>query len=160
MKQMNTVRTLIYGTIHMDSDRDKEYIKYSSFLVREGLSYAIRGFDDIISSGPKEEGRGAWKYIIQERNDKYEIVNEMLKNQMSVELYFNEYDEVKITLYKDGMPISTMQRIAISKVELDEEEEGIQFVLERMPSRMIRLQLKPYLALEMGPYWEVCDDCE
>ncbi|MED2067204.1 DUF3979 family protein, partial [Bacillus thuringiensis] len=23
-----------------------------------------------------------------------------------------------------------------------------------------RLQLKPYLALEMGPYWEVCDDCE
>ncbi|MGQ7167242.1 DUF3979 family protein, partial [Escherichia sp. R-CC3] len=33
-----------------------------------------------------------------------------------VELYFNEYDEVKITLYKDGIPITTMQRIAISKV--------------------------------------------
>ncbi|MDA1804919.1 DUF3979 family protein [Bacillus cereus group sp. BY32LC] len=114
----------------------------------------------LFQAAPKEESRGGWKYIIQERNDKYEIVNEMLKNQMSVELYFNEYDEVKITLYKDGMPISTMQRIAISKVELDEEEEGIQFVLERMPSRMIRLQLKPYLALEMGPYWEVCDDCE
>ncbi len=114
----------------------------------------------LFQAAPKKEGRGAWKYIIQERNDKYEIVDEMLKNQMSVELYFNEYDEVKITLYKDGMPISTMQRIAISKVELDEEEEGIQFVLERMPSRMIRLQLKPYLAIEMGPYWEVCDDCE
>ncbi|MFB6731455.1 DUF3979 family protein [Bacillus mobilis] len=114
----------------------------------------------LFQAAPKEEGRGGWKYIIQERNDKYEIVDEMLKNQMSVELYFNEYDEVKITLYKDGVPISTMQRIAISKVELDEEEEGIQFVLERMPSRMIRLQLKPYLALEMGPYWEVCDDCE
>ncbi|AYF06049.1 MULTISPECIES: DUF3979 family protein [Bacillus] len=114
----------------------------------------------LFQAAPKEEGRGGWKYIIQERKDKYEIVDEMLKNQMSVELYFNEYDEVKITLYKDGMPISTMQRIAISKVELDEEEEGIQFVLERMPSRMIRLQLKPYLALEMGPYWEVCDDCE
>ena len=67
MKQMNTVRTLIYGTIHMDSDRDKEYIKYSSFLVREGLSYAIRGFDDIISSSSKEEGKGGWKYIIQEQ---------------------------------------------------------------------------------------------
>jgi len=26
MKQMNTVRTVIYGTIHMDSDRDKGYI--------------------------------------------------------------------------------------------------------------------------------------
>ncbi|MGK8684447.1 DUF3979 family protein [Bacillus cereus] len=114
----------------------------------------------LFQAAPKEEGRGGWKYIIKERNDKYEIVDEMLKDQMSVELYFNEYDEVKITLYKEGMPISTMQRIAISKVELDEEEEGIQFVLERMPSRMIRLQLKPYLALEMGPYWEVCDDCE
>ena len=114
----------------------------------------------LFQAAPKEESRGGWKYIIQERNDKYEIVDEMLKNQMSVELYFNEYDEVKITLYKDGMPISTVQRIAISKVELDEDEEGIQFVLERMPSRMIRLQLKPYLALEMGPYCEVCDDCE
>ena len=31
------------------------------------------------------------------------IVDEILKNQMSVELYFNEYDEVKITLYKDGI---------------------------------------------------------
>ncbi|EMI9088400.1 MULTISPECIES: DUF3979 family protein [Bacillus] len=114
----------------------------------------------LFQAAPKEESRGGWKYIIQEQNDKYEIVDEMLKNQMNVELYFNEYDEVKITLYKDGMPISTVQRIAISKVELDEDEEGIQFVLERMPSRMIRLQLKPYLALEMGPYWEVCDDCE
>ena len=114
----------------------------------------------LFQAAPKEESRGGWKYIIQEQNDKYEIVDEMLKNQMNVELYFNEYDEVKITLYKDGIPISTMQRIVISKVELDEEEEGIQFVLERMPSRMIRLQLKPYLALEMGPYWEVCDDCE
>ena len=47
-------------------------------------------------------------------------------------------------------PLRLCKRIAISKVELDEDEEGIQFVLERMPSRMIRLQLKPYLALEMG----------
>lgn len=113
----------------------------------------------LFQATPKKD-RGGWKYIIQEQIDKYEIVDEMLKNQMSIELYFNEYDEVKITLYKDGIPISTMQRIAISKVELDEDEEGIQFVLERMPSRMIRLQLKPYLALEMGPYWEICDDCE
>ncbi|MEH7537999.1 DUF3979 family protein [Bacillus toyonensis] len=113
----------------------------------------------LFQAAPKKD-RGGWKYIIQEQNDKYEIVDEMLKNQMSIELYFNEYDEVKITLYKDGIPVSTMQRIAISKVELDEDEEGIQFVLERMPSRMIRLQLKPYLALEMGPYWEICDDCE
>ncbi len=104
----------------------------------------------LFQAAPKEEGRGGWKYIIQERNDKYEIVNEMLKNQMSVELYFNEYDEVKITLYKDGMPISTMQRIAISKVELDEEEEGIQFVLERMPSRMIQVAIKAVFSTRNG----------
>ncbi|KFN02347.1 DUF3979 domain-containing protein [Bacillus clarus] len=109
---------------------------------------------------PLEAGRGGWKYIIQEQNDKYEIVDEILKENMSVEVYFNEYDEVKITLYKDGNPITIMQRIVISKVELDEEEDGIQFVLERIPSRMIRLQLKPYLAIEMGPYWEMCEDCE
>ncbi|AJH18063.1 MULTISPECIES: DUF3979 family protein [Bacillus] len=114
----------------------------------------------LFQAAPIKLDRGGWKYIIQEQNDNYEIVDEMLKKQMNVELYFNEYDEVKITLYKDGSPITTMQRIAISKVELDEEEEGIQFVLERMPSRMIRLQLKPYLAVEMGPYWEVCEDCE
>lgn len=114
----------------------------------------------LFQAAPIKLDRGGWKYIIQEQNDNYEIVDEMLKKQMNVELYFNEYDEVKITLYKDGSPIATMQRIAISKVELDEEEDGIQFVLERMPSRMIRLQLKPYLAVEMGPYWEVCEDCE
>lgn len=112
--------------------------------------------ETLFQTAPKED-RGGWKYIIQEQNNTFKIVDEILKNQMSVELYFNEYDEVKITLYKDGIPITTMQRIVISKVELDEDEEGIQFVLERMPSRMIRLQLKPYLALEMGPYWEVCD---
>ncbi|MGI8276945.1 DUF3979 family protein [Bacillus mycoides] len=114
----------------------------------------------LFQAAPIKLDRGGWKYIIQEQNDNYEIVDEMLKKQMNVELYFNEYDEVKITLYKDGRPITTMQRIAISKVELDEEEDGIQLVLERMPSRMIRLQLKPYLAVEMGPYWEVCEDCE
>ncbi|MGH0941868.1 DUF3979 family protein [Bacillus mycoides] len=114
----------------------------------------------LFQAAPIKLDRGGWKYIIQEQNDNYEIVDEMLKKQMNVELYFNEYDEVKITLYKDGSPITTMQRIAISKVELDEEEDGIRFVLERMPSRMIRLQLKPYLAVEMGPYWEVCEDCE
>ena len=70
----------------------------------------------LFQAAPKEEGRGGWKYIIQERNDKYEIVDEMLKDRMSVELYFNEYDEVKITLYKEGMPISTMQKLRFQKL--------------------------------------------
>lgn len=37
VKQMNTVKTAIYGTIHMDSDRDKGYIKYSSFFSKRGV---------------------------------------------------------------------------------------------------------------------------
>lgn len=105
--------------------------------------------ETLFQTAPKED-RGGWKYIIQEQNNTFKIVDEILKNQMSVELYFNEYDEVKITLYKDGIPITTMQRIAISKVELDEDEEGIQFVLERMPSRMIRFAIKAIFSIRNG----------
>ncbi len=52
----------------------------------------------------------------QEQNNTFKIVDEILKNQMSVELYFNEYDEVKITLYKDGIPITTMQKLRFQKL--------------------------------------------
>ncbi|EMA6343145.1 DUF3979 family protein [Bacillus cytotoxicus] len=109
---------------------------------------------------PIEEKKGGWKYIIQEQNGKYLIGNDTTAAHMSVELYFNEYDEIRLTLYKDGNSIATMQRIAIVKIEIEEDKDAIQFVLERMSSRMIRLQLCPYLAIEMGPYWEVCEDCE
>ncbi|VXC50913.1 conserved hypothetical protein [Bacillus mycoides] len=37
IKQMNAVRFVIYGTINMDSDRDKGYIKYSSFFSKRGV---------------------------------------------------------------------------------------------------------------------------
>ena len=50
MKQMNTVRTVIYGTIAMDSDRDKRVYKILIVFSKRGLSYAIRGFGDIISN--------------------------------------------------------------------------------------------------------------
>ncbi|PEB54268.1 DUF3979 domain-containing protein [Bacillus pseudomycoides] len=109
---------------------------------------------------PMEDGKDGWKYVIQEQNGTYSIVDEIVTEHMSVEIYFNEYDEIRITLYKDEKSITTIQRIAILKAELEEDEDAIQFVLERMPSRMIRLQLKPYLAVEMGLYWEVCEDCE
>ncbi|AWC28441.1 DUF3979 family protein [Bacillus cytotoxicus] len=109
---------------------------------------------------PIEEKKGGWKYIIQEQNGKYLIGNDIAVAHMSVELYFNEHNEIRLTLYKDGNSIATMQRIAIVKIEIEEDKDAIQFVLERMPSRMIRLQLYPYLAIEMGPYWEVCEDCE
>ncbi|MBC6972293.1 DUF3979 family protein [Bacillus sp. Xin] len=120
-------------------------------------------YEDLMSlfqAAPIEEGENSWKYVIQEKNGQYSIVNSVSAERMSVELFFNEYDELRITLYKEGHPITTIQRIAILKTELEEDEDGVQFVLERMPSRMIRLQLKPFLAVEMGLYWEVCEDCE
>ena len=70
----------------------------------------------LFQAAPKEEARGGWKYIIQEQNDKYEIVDEMLKNEMSVELYFNEYDEVKITLYKDGILFLLCKELRFQKL--------------------------------------------
>ena len=109
---------------------------------------------------PMEDKKNGWKYIIQEEDGQYSIVNSVSTEHMSVELFFNEYDELRITLYKEGRQITTIQRIAILKTELEDDEEAVQFVLERMPSRMIRLQLKPFLAVEMGLYWEVCEDCE
>ena len=44
----------------------------------------------LFQAAPKEEGKRWLEIYNPERNDKYEIVDEMLKNQMSVELYFNE----------------------------------------------------------------------
>ncbi|WP_017152123.1 DUF3979 family protein [Bacillus bingmayongensis] len=120
-------------------------------------------YEDLMSlfqAAPTEDGKNGWKYVIQEKDGKYSIVNDVSTEHMSIELFFNEYDELRITLYKEGQPITTIQRIAILKTELEEDGDGIQFVLERMPSRMIRLQLKPFLAVEMGLYWEVCEDCE
>jgi len=114
----------------------------------------------LFQAAPMEDGKNGWKYVIQEEDGKYSIVNSVSTEHMSVELFFNEYDELRITLYKEGQPITTIQRIVILKTELEEDGEGIQFVLERMPSRMIRLQLKPFLAVEMALYWEVCEDCE
>ncbi|MDM5188254.1 DUF3979 family protein [Bacillus sp. DX4.1] len=109
---------------------------------------------------PIEDGKNGWKYVIQEKDSKYSLVDSVSTAHMNVELFFNEYDELRLTLYKDGHPITTIQRIAILKAELEDDEDGIRFVLERMPSRMIRLQLQPFLAIEMGLYWEVCEDCE
>ncbi|WP_243521746.1 DUF3979 family protein [Bacillus pseudomycoides] len=120
-------------------------------------------YEDLMSlfqAAPIEEGKNGWRYVIQEDDGKNSIVNHVSTEHMSVELFFNEYDELRIILYKEGQPITTIQRIAILKTELEEDGDGIQFVLDRMPSRMIRLQLKPFLAVEMGLYWEVCEECE
>ncbi|ENQ3107488.1 Protein of unknown function [Bacillus sp. 491mf] len=109
---------------------------------------------------PQEDGTRGWKYYIQEEKGTYLITNTISLTGTSIELFFNTEDEVRLVLYKDGQAITTFQRIAVQKIDIIKEEESIQFVLDRMPSRMIRLQLKPFLAVEMGLYWEVCEDCE
>ncbi|PEZ03328.1 DUF3979 domain-containing protein [Bacillus sp. AFS018417] len=109
---------------------------------------------------PQEVGSQGWKYYIQEENGAYSITEIILSTGTSIELFFNEDDEIRLVLYKDGQPITTIQRIAVQKMDIIKDEESFQFVLDRMPSRMIRLQLKPFLAVEMGLYWEVCEDCE
>ncbi|MEI4802214.1 DUF3979 family protein [Bacillus sp. FJAT-51639] len=110
---------------------------------------------------PQEDGTRGWKYYIQEEKGTYFITNTISLTGTSIELFFNEDDEIGLVLYKDGQAVTKIQRIAVKKVDIiKEEEESLQFVLDRMPSRMIRLQLKPFLAVEMGLYWEVCEDCE
>ncbi|HDX9580757.1 DUF3979 family protein [Bacillus cytotoxicus] len=109
---------------------------------------------------PQEDGKRGWKYYIQEEKGTYFITNTISLTGTSMELFFNEDDEIRFVLYKDGQPITTIQRIAVKKMDIIKEEESLQFVIDRMPSRMIQLQLKPFLAIEMGLYWEVCEDCE
>lgn len=109
---------------------------------------------------PQEDGTQGWKYYIQEEKGTYLITNTISLTGTSIELFFNEEDEIYLVLYKDGQAITTFQRIAVQKMDVIKEEESIQFVLDRMPSRMIQLQLKPFLAVEMGLYWEVCEECE
>lgn len=123
------------------------------------LYEAITAFFQI---SPQTDGRSGWKYYIEEKNGTYAIVDTLPVINKSVELWFNEDNEIRIVLYQDGQQIATVQRIAIQKIDIikENDEMSIQFVLDRMPSRMIRLQLKPFLAIEMGLYWEVCDECD
>ncbi|CAM4174386.1 hypothetical protein BAMA_19590 [Bacillus manliponensis] len=111
---------------------------------------------------PQTDGRSGWKYYIEERKGAYSIVDTLSTTNKSIELWFNEDNEMRVTLYDKENPIVTVQRIAVQKVDLiiEDDEISIQFVLDRMPSRMIRLQMKPFLAIEMGLYWETCDECD
>lgn len=109
---------------------------------------------------PQKDGTRGWKYYIQEEKGTYFVTNTISLTGTSIELFFNEDDEIRLVLYKGGQAVTTIQRIAVQKLDIIKEEDSLQFVLDRMPSRMIRLQLKPFLAVEIGLYWEVCEECE
>lgn len=123
------------------------------------LCEAITSFFQV---SPKTDERDGFRYYIEEKNGTYATMDTLSVTHKSVELWFNEDNEMRVVLYDKGQPLVTVQRIAVQKVEtiIEDDEMSLQFVLDRMPSRMIQLQVKPFFAIEMGLYWEVCDECD
>ncbi|WP_416825901.1 DUF3979 family protein [Ectobacillus polymachus] len=111
---------------------------------------------------PSKDEHGFYSYYLIEIDNHYELREGVLETGRSLSIQYNDENEVKLTLYCDKQPITMIQRIPISNVTIinDDDGESIQFVLERMPSRMIKVNLKPYLSIELSLYWEVCEDCE
>jgi hypothetical protein len=72
----------------------------------------------------------------------------------------SEYQDLKVTWEQNGKSMMDIKNIAISDSVLIDDgfEKSVQFVLERMPSRMIKVQVEPSLHVEFGLYWESCDD--
>ncbi|WP_379967649.1 DUF3979 family protein [Ectobacillus sp. sgz5001026] len=106
--------------------------------------------------------RGFHSYYLVEKNNQYEIQDDEVAVGRTLSIQYNDENEVKLSLYSDGLPLVDVQRIPISKVTIikDKDEESIQFVLERMPSRMLKVNVKPHFSIQFTMYWEVCEDCE
>jgi len=79
-----------------------------------------------------------------------------------VQFVLNEYDELKIGWYIDGINRFSVKSVQVHQMVLinDEDECSIQFVLERWQSRMFKIEWKPKLHLEFGLYYELCEDCD
>ncbi|WP_028399989.1 DUF3979 family protein [Ectobacillus panaciterrae] len=117
-------------------------------------------------ASPKQDQRNYFRYLLIEEDGKYAICESASESEdsakSSISLSYNEENELKLVWHKGGRPIVTVQNIAVGKVAVtkDEDEESLQFVLERMPSRMVKVQLKPFFAVDLSMYWEVCEDCD
>jgi hypothetical protein len=117
-------------------------------------------------ASPKQDQRNYFRYLLVEDSGGYSVCASACEleepTKSSISLSYNEENEIKLIWYKGHQPIVTVQPIGIEKVIAlkDEEEESLQFVLERMPSRMIKVQFKPFFAVDFSMYWEVCEDCD
>ncbi|MBO9128169.1 DUF3979 family protein [Bacillus sp. 165] len=115
---------------------------------------------------PVQDGKRYYHFVIKETKDTYSVDTVLSADKVTTEngilTSYNDENELKILWNKDGRSIMTIKNIQIQRCIgwKEEEEHSIEFILERMPSRMIKLQLKPFLAMEFGMYWEVCEDCE
>ncbi|MCP8968875.1 DUF3979 family protein [Ectobacillus ponti] len=124
------------------------------------IQEALRAF---FQSEPGE-CRTGHRYVLTEQDGTYSISSdaavEYTGNRIIIEC--TEENEVRIVLQQAGRPLVHVQRIEMERVVpiRDDGEEALQFVLARMSSRMIQVQLKPFFAVEMGLFWEFCDDCD
>ncbi|MFX3623564.1 MAG: DUF3979 family protein [Ectobacillus sp.] len=115
---------------------------------------------------PKQDARNYSRYILVEEEGEYFVCASACDledpGKSSISISYNEDNEMRLVWHKDHQPVVTVQSIGISKVVAvkEGEEESLQFVLERMPSRMIKVQLKPFFAIDMSMYWEVCEECD
>lgn len=80
----------------------------------------------------------------------------------SIVLSVDAWDTLKISWKQDGNEIMFIQNVSISNVMIidDKFETSLQFMLERQPSRMFKVQLKPSLRVSYEMYFEVCEDCD
>ncbi|MFD3445896.1 DUF3979 family protein [Microbacteriaceae bacterium 4G12] len=111
---------------------------------------------------PKQDRRNFYRYSLKEEGNNYTVCQSEEAEGSILHISYNEDHEFRLVWSKDGNPIMTIQPIGVRSVipVQDDEEESLEFILDRMPSRMIKVQLKPFFAVEMGIHWEVCDDCD
>jgi hypothetical protein len=115
---------------------------------------------------PVQDEKHYYHFLIEEAGDTYKVRPVAYADGTSqanhILVSYNEENDLKIVWNKEGRPVITIKNIQIQNCVVckEDEEQSIEFILERMPSRMIKLQLKPFLAIEFGMYWEVCEDCE
>jgi hypothetical protein len=110
----------------------------------------------------KENQKGQYVLILSEHGIENEETTSSCSYDSYIRIILNEDEEFSIDLYENNKNLFSFKRAQYHRMIpiRDEEEYSIQFVLERWQSRMIKVQWKPYLHIEFGLYYEVCEDCD
>jgi len=111
----------------------------------------------------KENQKGQYVLILSEHGIENEVTDLSHSYDSYIRVIINEdEEEFSIDLFENNKNLFSFKRTQYHRMIpiRDEEEYSIQFVLERWQSRMIKVQWKPYLHIEFGLYYEVCEDCD
>lgn len=86
--------------------------------------------------------------------------NKTIENQLY--LRCDEYNECSMKWYRYGNCIVELKNIVVQDVlSIDDEyEKSLIFRLVKAPSKMFRVQLKPYFHIQYGTFFEMCEDCD